>query len=182
MSNTVTTRILGFLLFLAGIPFTIWLFWLIRTDSTINYHVVMPGPMLSLYGWVLMILGRNSLRNPDGTRSLARSMLFTIPAAIVLPVTLNVARKSHDFLTLEHLLDSFTQKAAPPEHVVTREEVDAAIKEVNDRAAELQKVRASLNTSDAAAVKKFNLDTAAYTEHNHAAAALQAKFTAQAAK
>ena len=58
----------------------------------------------------------------------------------------------------------------------------AYLNDPHETAAQLQKVRASLNTSDVAAVKKFDLDVAAYTQRNHAAAALQAKYIAQAGK
>ena len=182
-SNTLSNRIGGVLLFLAGIPFTIWLIWLVRSDTSIDIHFVMRGPMVIVFGLALAIFGRTDLRNSDGSHSRVRMMAVTMPCALATMLTWHVA-KERDFPPLESVLDSYTntKKAAPAEHVVTREEVDAAIKEVNARAAELQKIRASLNTSDAAAVKKFDRDVAAYTERNHAAAALQAKFTAQNGK
>ncbi|HEY3900403.1 MAG TPA: hypothetical protein VGM54_17480 [Chthoniobacter sp.] len=186
-SSTIGNRIAGALLFLGGIPFTIWLIWLTRNDTSIDIHFVMIGPMVFVFGLALAIYGKTDLRDSHGQPSRLRMMSVMVPVMLAVMATLHIARE-RDFPPLENVIAHYTNTpkpapAAPAEHVVTREEVDAAIKEVNERAAELQKVRASLNTADTEAVKKFNLDAATYAERNHAVAALQAKYAAaQAAK
>jgi hypothetical protein len=178
-SSTISNRIGGALLFLAGIPFTIWLICLTRNDTSIDAHFVMIGPMVAVFGLGLVIYGKTDLRDSHGRPSRLRMMSVMVPVMLAIMATLHIA-KARDFPPLENVIAYYTgtPKPAPAEHVVTREEVDAAIKEVNERAAALQKVRASLNTADTEAVKKFNLDAATYAERNHAVAALQAKYAA----
>jgi hypothetical protein len=180
MDEPINIRIRGTIAMLFGVLATFGLFWLANVLEVFSYRVVAVGPVLAFYGLGAAILGDHVFGTAEGLRNRLYRWSFVLVGALAGWFVAGALGKGQIHV-LEASRQAGRERAGKQEHLVSREELDDAVREVTARAAELQRLRAALNTSDATAVSQFDQDVAAYTQRNHEVAELKTKYEARLA-